>query len=74
MMMVPGILSGGKLVMLSVAGFALALSLGIGAWRLRTTDSPITAGSLYASIAVILLIQLGMCVIGIARIAIEASH
>lgn len=43
MLMVPGVLPSAKLWMLSIAGVAAAVSLGIVVWKFGTTEAPVAA-------------------------------
>jgi hypothetical protein len=65
MLMVPGVLPGAKLWMLSIAGVAVAISLGIGVWKFSSTDAPVTAWPLGPLVGVILLGELAECVISV---------
>lgn len=69
LMMVPGIVPSTKMWMLSVVGVALAISLGVGAWRFSSTEAPITVWPLGPMVAVVLLLELAYCVICVFLIA-----
>jgi hypothetical protein len=68
MMMVPGVRAADKLWMLSIAGGLLAASLGTGIWKFRTTNAPITAWPLGPVVWLFLLLQLGICVLGVFQV------
>jgi hypothetical protein len=67
-MLVPGVLPIEKVLMLSIAGIAIAVSLGVGAWKPITTDAPLAAQPLGPVMGVILFIELTMCIISIFEI------
>ena len=69
MFMVPGIVPSTKMWMLCVVGVAGAISLGVGAWRFSSTEAPITVWPLGPMVAVVLLLELAECVIGVIRLA-----
>lgn len=73
MLMVPGVLPGAKLSMLSIAGVAVAISLGIGVWKFSSTDAPVTAWPLGPLVGVILLGELAECVISVVLL-LRNSH
>jgi hypothetical protein len=68
MMMVPGVPAADKLWMLSIAGGLLAASLGTGIWKFRTTDAPITAWPLGPVVWLFLLLELGICALGVFQV------
>ena len=65
MMMVPGVSSGEKVLMLSVAGAAIAVALVIGVWRFASTDAPVMTWPLGPIMGVILLCEFAECVASI---------
>ena len=67
--MVPGIAPSTKMWMLSVVGVAVATSLGVGTWRFGSTEAPVTVWPLGPMVAVVLLLELAYCVIGVIRLA-----
>jgi hypothetical protein len=71
MMLVPGVLPGAKLQMLSIAGIALAISLGIGVWRPIATDAPLAGQPLGPAMGVILLVELAICIMSVFKILIK---
>jgi hypothetical protein len=74
MMMVPGILASDKLGMLSISAIALTASLCIGAWKFDGVDAPIAAGPTGAAVAVILLIELGICAVGMVGLVVHPER
>jgi hypothetical protein len=65
LMMVPGVVDATKLWMLSIAAAMLTLSLLLGVWRPQTSEAPITAGMSASVIAIILVLELLQCSLGI---------
>ena len=65
LMMVPGVEDATKLWMLSIAGIMLTVSLALGVWRPHTSEAPITAGLSGPMIAIILVLELVQCSLGI---------
>ena len=72
MLMVPGIMPSTKMWMLSVAGVAVAASLGVGTWRFSTTEAPVMVRPLGPILAVVLLLELAECVISVFQLATGA--
>jgi hypothetical protein len=70
MLMVPGVLPGTKVWMLSIAGTALVVSLCIGAWKFGSTDAPLAAHRLGPFVGVLLLVELAMRLISIFQILV----
>jgi hypothetical protein len=68
MMMVPGVPAAQKIWMLSIAGGLLVVPLGIGIWKFGTSDAPIMARPLGPVVWVLLLLELGVCVLGIFQV------
>jgi hypothetical protein len=71
MMMVPGILLGEKLWMLSIAAAALAFPLGTGVWRFGTTEAPIMEWPLGPIVGVILLLEEALCDVNILILLVK---
>jgi len=69
MLMVPGIVASTKIWMLSVVGVAVAISLAVGAWRLGSTEAPVTLWPLGPIVAVVLLLELAECAISVFLLA-----
>jgi hypothetical protein len=65
MMMVPGVLPSAKLWMLSIAAVALVVPLGVGLWKVSTTEAPFAAWPLGPIMGVILLLELTLCIFNI---------
>jgi hypothetical protein len=68
MLMVPGVLPSAKLWMLSIAGFAAAVSLCIGMWKFGSTEAPVMIWPLGPISRVVLLVEMTMCAISVALI------
>ena len=65
LMMVPGVEGATKLWMLSIAGTMLTVSFSLGVWRPQTSEAPITNGLSGPAIALILIVELVQCLLGI---------
>jgi hypothetical protein len=65
LMMVPRVENATKLWMLSVAGTMLAVSFALGVWRSHTSEAQITNGLSGSVIALILVLELVQCLLGI---------
>jgi hypothetical protein len=74
MSMVPGLYPDQKLWMLSAAGGLLALSLGIGVWKFRSSEVPFMAWPLGPIVGVVLLLELAECVAGAFQVFYTVSH
>jgi hypothetical protein len=72
MLMVPGIMPSTKMWMLSVVGFAAAISLLVGTWRFGSTEAPVTVWPLGPILGVVLLLELAYCVINVFLLATRA--
>jgi hypothetical protein len=68
MLMVPGFWPAEKIWRLSVAAAALVASLGIGAWKFRTAEAPITTSPVDSLLSAILLLELVWCVASIVSV------
>jgi hypothetical protein len=69
MLMVPGVLPSAQLWMVSVAGVALAKSVGIGVWKPGRTEAPIMEWPLGPAMGVILLLELAECVLSVFHLS-----
>ncbi len=69
MLMVPGVLTSTKMWMLTIAGIAVGISLGVGMWRFGSTEAPATVWPLGPIVGVMLLLELAYCAINIFLLA-----
>jgi hypothetical protein len=69
MLTVPGILASTRMWMLSVAGIAVAISLGIGIWRFGSTEAPAMVWPAGTMLSVVLLLELADCLINVFLLA-----
>jgi hypothetical protein len=58
--------------MLSVAGVALGISLGVGTWRFSSTEAPAMVWPAGPILTALLLLELAYCVIGVFLLATRA--
>lgn len=73
MLMVPGVMLSAELWMLSIAGVASAVSLGVGMWKFGRTEAPVTTWPLGPISGVVLLVELVMCAINILLL-LHSAH
>ena len=74
MMMVPGVPAAQKIWMLSIAGVLLVLPLVIGVWRFGTSDALVMTRPLGPVVWVLLLLELGVCVLGVFQVIAAPVH
>jgi len=66
--MVPGMFPRHQLLLISLAGIILIVSLGVGLWKFNAREAPLARWPLGPVIAVILMLELAECFIGISRV------
>lgn len=73
MLMVPGGTPGEKMTMCSIVCVAAGVSLCVGVWKFGTTDAPLMAGPLGPVMAVVLLVEMGLCAMNVVRFVLHPS-
>jgi len=68
--MVPGISQSGKVWMLSAVGVAAITALGIGSWKFSSTEAPAMLWPLGSVMAVLLLMEVLLCIIGVFALTV----
>ena len=73
MMNVPGVSVSSRLWMLAIAAAVLLTSLFVGAWRFNSTNAPLTRSASETAAAVIIVLELLICITGAIELLVQGN-